>query len=101
MRRSSILFKKRMLGYLNGSDRVAVEKLEGGFSPLIIWKINEDLHYQNDRFIAYEDGGRPLDVQFFDKMSPQPTSEDILHIAQDLLEALQFTFLMSMLFIEI
>lgn len=84
--------EKAMLGYLNGSDRVAVEKLEGGFSPLIIWKTNEDLHYQNDRFIVYEDGGRPLDVQFFDKMSPQPTSEDILHIAQDLLEALVYLF---------
>jgi hypothetical protein len=84
--------EKAMLGYLNASDRVALEKLEGGFSPLIIWKINEDLHYQNDRFIVYEDGGRPLDVQFFHELSPQPTSDDMLHIARDLLEALVYLF---------
>jgi hypothetical protein len=85
-----LLHEKTMLRYLNGSERIAVERLDGGFASLLLWKMNRG-SYQNDRFIAYQDGGRPLQVQFFDNPSP-PLMSVILRIAQDLLQALIFLY---------
>ncbi len=87
--------EKAMLHYLNGSQRIAVERLGGGFAPLVLSKITGSSRYQNDRFIAYQDGGRPLEVQFFKPDDPSHTTLDfptLLHIAQDLLEALVYLF---------
>ncbi len=54
-----------MFRYLNDSERVAVERLDGGFAAtfasLLISKMNGG-SYQNERFIAYQDGGQPLQV---------------------------------------
>ena len=83
-----LLHERTMLRYLNGSERIAVERLDGGFASLLIWKMNGKSR-QNERFIAYQDGGRPLQVQFFDNSSP-PSPSVILRIAQDLLQALIF-----------
>ncbi len=80
-----------MLRYLNGSERIAVERLDGGFASLLVWNMNNG-SYQNERFIAYENGGRPLEVQFFKDNPPPPSIPLILHIAQDLLQALIFLF---------
>ena len=86
-----LLHEGTMLRYLNGSERVAVERLDGGFASLLISQMN-DGGFQNERFIAYQDGGRPLQVQFFDKSSPTPSLSVILRIAQDLLQALIFLY---------
>jgi hypothetical protein len=86
-----LLHEKTMLRYLNGSERIAVERLDGGFASLLVWNMNNG-SYQNERFIAYENGGRPLEVQFFKDNSPPPSIPLILHIAQDLLQALIFLF---------
>lgn len=86
-----LLHEKTMLRYLNGSERIAVERLDGGFASLLVRNMNNG-SYQNERFIAYENGGRPLEVQFFKDNPPPPSIPLILHIAQDLLQALIFLF---------
>jgi serine/threonine protein kinase len=85
-----LLQEKAMMHYLNDAETIAVERLDGGFSPLVLWRINPvklQGSYQNDRFIAYQDGGRPLEVQFFIQKL-QFEELDLLKIAQDLLKAL-------------
>jgi hypothetical protein len=90
-----LLQEKAMMHYLNdrpgsGAETIAVERLDGGFSPLVLWRINpanSQDRFQNDRFIAYQDGGRPLEVQFFNQKLPFEEL-DLLKIAQDLLKAL-------------
>ncbi len=76
-----------MLSYLNDSKRIAVEHLDGGFSPLVLWRVGNNACFENDRFIVYEDGGRPLEFLYF-KSNNNVEPAQLLHIARDLLEAL-------------
>ena len=87
-----LLHERTMLSYLIGSDRIALERLDGGFASLLLWKVNGGKSYQNERFIAYQDGGRPLEVQFFSKDAEAPSPSVLLRIAQDLLQALIFLY---------
>lgn len=87
-----LLHERTMLRYLIGSDRIALERLDGGFASLLVWKVNGAESYQNERFIAYQDGGRPLEVQFFSKDAQAPLPSVLLRIAQDLLQALIFLY---------
>jgi hypothetical protein len=82
-----LIQEKAMLSYLNDSQRIAVEHLHGGFSPLVLWRVGSDACFENDRFIVYEDGGRPLEVLYF-KSGNKVALAELLHIARDLLEAL-------------
>ncbi len=84
-----LLHERTMLRFLNGSERIAGERLDGGFAPLLVWNVNGK-NYKNERFMAYQDGGRPLEVQFFSKGAPSPPPRVILRIAQELVQALIF-----------
>ena len=57
------------------TDKDRVSKLENPFTG-------------NDRFVFYEDGGRPLDIQL--QLGWRPTLEAVWKIARQLVEVLSY-----------